>query len=192
MATAGLDIVAKAALATDPDLAARVAEENQKRRQEYKDGQKRVPMWDKKNKRKISGFVSPMQKNLAQYLETHPNHEIYDSKRARKKAKVTEPVAVTTTITITPPPLPPPPTPLPNDLIQRQQFEQQQLNQLQWMQYQQAVQAVAEQQQQQQQQKTFDALMQFCSWYQHWIQQSSTSPNTTLFPSQPQPPPSSL
>ena len=42
-------------------------------------GQQRVALWDTINQRKISGFASPLQKNLHKYIDLHPHCILYDT-----------------------------------------------------------------------------------------------------------------
>jgi len=47
-------------------------------------GNKRVSLWDTLHNRKISGFASPLQKNLGKYLELHPHCIVYETYLADK------------------------------------------------------------------------------------------------------------
>ena len=47
-------------------------------------GNKRVSLWDTLHNRKISGFASPLQKNLGKYLELHPHCIVYETYLAEK------------------------------------------------------------------------------------------------------------
>jgi hypothetical protein len=46
-------------------------------------GQSRIPLWDYRRSVKISGFASPMEKNLGFYLLEHPDCELYDRNKHR-------------------------------------------------------------------------------------------------------------
>jgi len=39
---------------------------------------RRITVWNRKTKRKVSGNAAPMEKNLAEYLKKHPECEMYD------------------------------------------------------------------------------------------------------------------
>ena len=56
-------------------------------------GQQRVALWDTINQRKISGFASPLQKNLHKYLELHPHCILYET-YMKEKERATGGVAV--------------------------------------------------------------------------------------------------
>jgi len=41
--------------------------------------QKRVTLWHRIQKRKVVGNAAPLEKNVAEYLRTHPEYEVYDA-----------------------------------------------------------------------------------------------------------------
>ena len=47
-------------------------------RRQRSPGHNRVPLWDTVRGKKLSGFASPMEKNLKRYLDEHPNCVLYD------------------------------------------------------------------------------------------------------------------
>ncbi len=66
---------------------------NHMSRKKYKDkprpeGNIRIPIWNRIEQRKVSGFASPMYKNLQTYLTQHPDCEVYDKDVHRRNDEV--------------------------------------------------------------------------------------------------------
>ena len=56
-------------------------------RRQRSPGHNRVPLWDTVRGKKLSGFASPMEKNLKRYLDEHPNCVLYDRNIHRVNAR---------------------------------------------------------------------------------------------------------
>jgi len=58
------------------------------------DDDRRVTMWNPTERRKISGNAAPFSRNLVNYLELHPEWEVYTDQLADKKKRKRPPSAV--------------------------------------------------------------------------------------------------